>query len=113
MFEERKAKKNRNKAIKIFNKMFIELGEKNPYGVTQFIPVKTSFNIGDVNEEINDHIKQMAEECGVFLKIDKDYLSGFNTFIITYTLSLEPFIDNIVNLNEYRRTRKPGGKKDV
>ena len=110
MFEERKAKKSRNKAIKIFNKMFIELGENNPYGVTQFVPVTASFNIGDVSEEINNHLKQMAEECGVFLKIDKTYMSGFNTYVVTYTLSLEPFIDNVVNLNEYRRTRRIGDK---
>lgn len=109
MFENKKAKKDLNTAIKIFTEMFVELNEKNLYGVTIFTPVTYWVLKDTVNDEINNHIKKMAEECGVFAYITEEIKNPNNTPFFKYTLSMEPIIerkDNIINLDEYRRLRK-------
>ncbi len=107
MFEDRKAKKNEDAAIRIFTELFVELNELNPYGVTEFTPVYGVMPVRAVNDDINYHMYKMAEECGVFLLIKTEYADEAKDDTYKYILSLEPIFndDNIISLGAYKKTR--------
>ncbi len=106
IIERIKDKMNKKKAMIIFLELFKDLTDSNLYGVVDYVPVFLCVPQKDVNDQINNHIANIAAQDGLYFNYTES-LDPNGKSIVKYELSFDPINSHnkIINLDDYRLQR--------
>ena len=104
MFEQRKERKNIEKATRIFADLFRELCKKNYGRKEDYETAVINISNDEVNDRVLFHLYAMVAELGMFV-----YVRATEDNELRIELSVNMLEqDNIVSLDDYKLNRKMG-----